>query len=239
MLRPRLKLARSAGSIQLFPYLGGKTRIARRYPAPRYSLIIEPFAGGAAYSLCHACRHPRLAVHLNDMNADVMRVWRFIQQADPRAITALPNLAVGAKIADIPHLSDEERLLLGLWANTVAGGRLCQQVSGWSRKAWHARKIGLARTVSLLRHWQITFGDYLMLENVEATWFIDPPYQGFVGYTHGGSGVDYARLAEWCRARRGQVIVCEREGAAWLPFTPLVRTRGQTNTPYWEMIYTQ
>lgn len=33
--------------------------------------------------------------------------------------------------------------------------------------------------------------------------------------------MDFDALATWCRSRTGQVIVCEQQGATWLPFTPL------------------
>jgi hypothetical protein len=32
-------------------------------------------------------------------------------------------------------------------------------------------------------------------------------------------------LADWCRSRTGQTIVCENAGADWLPFTTLTATR--------------
>ena len=35
-----------------FAYYGAKHELARKYPRPRYPLIIEPFAGAAGYS-CH------------------------------------------------------------------------------------------------------------------------------------------------------------------------------------------
>lgn len=57
----------------------------------------------------------------------------------------------------------------------------------------------------------------------DATWFIDPPYQVVQGeqYPNGAQSIDFAALGDWCRSRRGQVIVCESEGADWLPFSPL------------------
>jgi hypothetical protein len=33
--------------------------------------------------------------------------------------------------------------------------------------------------------------------------------------------INYEELAEWAKARRGQVIVCENGTADWLPFSPL------------------
>jgi site-specific DNA-adenine methylase len=58
---------------------------------------------------------------------------------------------------------------------------------------------------------------------MEATWFVDPPYNNKAGshYKCGSKDIDYNNLAEWCRSRRGQVMVCENAGATWLPFEDL------------------
>ena len=76
----------------------------------------------------------------------------------------------------------------------------------------------------------VRLGDYRSAPDLEATWFVDPPYQPTrgmktgqgLGYAPGCTSreLDYGELAEWCRSRRGQVIVCEQEGADWLPFRP-------------------
>ncbi len=39
-------------------------------------------------------------------------------------------------------------------------------------------------------------------------------------------GASFATLAEWCRTRIGQVMVCENEGATWLPFEPFLAIKG-------------
>lgn len=66
-------------------------------------------------------------------------------------------------------------------------------------------------------------GSYWEAPDVEATWFIDPPYQyaNRRGYKYGASTIDFERLKEFVLSRRGQVIVCEQEGADWMPFMPL------------------
>ncbi len=64
-------------------------------------------------------------------------------------------------------------------------------------------------------------GDYTMAPDVDATWFIDPPYDNAAGENYRHHKLDRYALAQWCRGRRGQVIVCENEGASWLPFAPL------------------
>jgi len=44
-------------------------------------------------------------------------------------------------------------------------------------------------------------------------------------YRYGSDRIDFAHLGEWCRARQGQVIACEAQGATWLPFQPLASTK--------------
>lgn len=53
----------------------------------------------------------------------------------------------------------------------------------------------------------------------QATWFVDPPYQvAGVRYRYNSTRIDFAALGDWCRSLDGQVIVCENDGADWLPF---------------------
>jgi hypothetical protein len=79
----------------------------------------------------------------------------------------------------------------------------------------------IAFQVGFIRHWQIVEGEYWQAPEVQATWFVDPPYQeaGKL-YRCDSSGIDYGHLAQWCRSRYGQTIVCENEGATWLSFRP-------------------
>ncbi|HEY6921951.1 MAG TPA: hypothetical protein VI653_00670 [Steroidobacteraceae bacterium] len=89
-----------------------------------------------------------------------------------------------------------------------------RQFEGWTP----ALRDRVASQVDRIRHWQIIEGDYSLAPNVPATWFIDPPYDNKAGSYYAHSKVDYAALAGWCRTRRGQVLVCENEGATWAPF---------------------
>lgn len=85
----------------------------------------------------------------------------------------------------------------------------------------------IAETLDKIRHWKIELRDYETLQNEKATWFIDPPYVvGGKYYKYGSRDIDYRSLALWCRSREGQVIVCEAEGADWLPFKYLTDSRG-------------
>ena len=64
-------------------------------------------------------------------------------------------------------------------------------------------------------------GSYHEAPDVRATWFVDPPYVGAgTHYRCSSKAIDFDHLGAWCVDRRGQVLVCENEGATWLPFAP-------------------
>src|SRR5271169_3327714 len=78
----------------------------------------------------------------------------------------------------------------------------------------------------LIRHWRVCLGDYNDCDDRMATWFIDPPYSSKSGRLYTYSEIDYGDLGQWCRERTGQKIVCEMEGATWLPFIPFHVAKG-------------
>jgi 16S rRNA G966 N2-methylase RsmD len=84
----------------------------------------------------------------------------------------------------------------------------------------------IANQVAQIKHWQImpSGNQYFNAPDTPATWFIDPPYNNKAGraYKHSSKFIDYTNLSDWCRKREGQVMVCENEGANWLPFKPFI-----------------
>jgi hypothetical protein len=62
---------------------------------------------------------------------------------------------------------------------------------------------------------------YEQVPDIEATWFVDPPYATPAGRHYPFNRFDYAALALWCKNRRGQTIVCEDASSTWLPFSHL------------------
>ncbi|MGN6108961.1 MAG: hypothetical protein ACTHU0_27895 [Kofleriaceae bacterium] len=207
-------------------YYGGKWRAAPSYPAPRHQTIIEPFAGAAGYSLRHGIDRD---VVLVEKYPTIAAIWRYLIAADPAEIRAIPEVD---DVDDLPAwVPQAARWLVGFSMNSAAstprrtlsaGRRMLRakhrQFEGWTA----AQRERVATQVKFIRHWQIIEGDYTLAPDVdEATWFIDPPYErAGRHYVHGSSGIDYAALGAWCRARRGQTIVCEQVGATWLPFRP-------------------
>lgn len=206
-------------------YYGGKWQSARSYPEPRYPTIVEPFAGGAGYSL----RYPERDVILVEKNPKVAAIWRYLIGAEPDRIMSLPD--VGPEGVDAHSLCDAERWLVGFWLNGGVASP-CKTPSKWAQKAksqlfWGERvRRRLASQVESIRHWKIIEGDFESAPDVEATWFVDPPYQrAGKHYPCNLSDDDFRRLAAWCRSRRGQTIVCENMGADWLPFRFHKKTR--------------
>ena len=88
-----------------------------------------------------------------------------------------------------------------------------------------------------IKHWNIIYGCYQDIQNLNATWFIDPPYQ-FGGHAYKESKIDFSHLSQWCKSRNGQVIVCENTKANWLDFKPIKRIRSISSSATTEAIWT-
>jgi hypothetical protein len=209
-----------------FKYFGSKRRHIFHYPPPRYDLIVEPFAGAASYAL----EYPSKQVHLYDVDPHVCRVWKYLISVPEREILSLPDIKQGTTLSEY-NLTAQQATLIGYWLG--ASGRVPRQViSPWAASdpsAFWSKGVRetIASQLQFIRHWKIFSNPYTMAPNNEATWFIDPPYQGKGGsYLHGKSGIDYTYLRDWCNRRSGQVIVCEQEGAEWLPFRHLIDIQG-------------
>lgn len=207
-----------------FSYYGAKFRAARHYPPPLHDTIIEPFAGAAGYSLHYWDRD----VILVDLDECIAGVWDLLIGSDPDDIRALPLVDQDTNIRemDIPPAA---QWLIGFWCGS-GGASPRATVGDWHlhhdsvrNKTWsEATREHVARACACVSHWTIIHGNYTDAPDVEATWFVDPPYvEKGEHYRHGSSGIDYDALGVWCQSRDGQVMVCEQHGADWLPFLHL------------------
>lgn len=119
-------------------------------------------------------------------------------------------------------------------ADATTTGRQFSVTSRMVRK-WPLDQHRILAAIPRIRDWTIVEGSWDALppeiDGLRATWFVDPPYwvpddaagtRGD-GYRFGASQIDFEKLGDWCQSRRGQVIVCEQDGATWLPFRPLRR----------------
>lgn len=205
-----------------FSYYGSKWRAARLYPGPKYPTIIEPFAGGAGYSLRYFDRK----IKLFDANPIVVGVWDYLIHAKASEILALKDIGPGQTVDDLGDVPQEAKWLFGfIVSHAVEAPR--RSPTKFAVHGLRNKKIVIASQLEFIRHWEVKCCEYFSIENEQVTWFIDPPYNNQAGRHYPKQVDDYAVLARWCMSREGQIIVCENEGADWLPFKTLASIRAQ------------
>lgn len=205
----------------MFSYYGSKSKIVDYYPPPKHKRIIEPFAGSARYSL----KYWQNDVTLIDKYENVIKVWQWLKECSEDDINGLPRLKKGDDIRKM-NLSDAEFLFLS-FACSAGSSSPRYTVSKFGEQNAKTLYSNTLKHLHKIKHWEIKLGSYDELENVEATWFIDPPYQfGGHEYKHSNKQINFTELAEWCKTRRGQTIVCENTKANWLSFKPVIEFTG-------------
>lgn len=216
-----------------FSFYGGKWRAAPHYPVPKFDTIVEPFAGAAGYSVRHAERR----IILIDADPIICGLWRYLIGVSSAEILRLP--------VDVQHVDDlgaavpeEAKHLIGWWFNKGTSAprktpsrwmRESARPGGSKPSSWWGPEIRdrIARQVEHIRHWRVIEGDYTVAPNIAATWFVDPPYEK-AGRLYRVKFKKHKELGCWARKRKGQVIVCENEGAEWLPFQPFMWIRSSS-----------
>ena len=218
---------------RLINYYGGKGRSAHRYPAPLHDTIIEPFSGGCGFSIYH--RHKN--VMLFEKDPDVFSAISYVINTDPADILRLPLIEPGQDVLTL-DCSDAAKKLIGFWLNG-GSARTCRHLSKWGSmnyenqsSFWGVKcRERIAQLSSEIKHWRIFNQSFETAPDIEATWFIDPPYQDKGSYYKcSAKDIDFSFLGAWCMKRPGQVIVCENMGADWLPFLPFFELAGAAKT---------
>jgi hypothetical protein len=194
-------------------------------PEPRHDVICEPYAGGAAYAL----RHSEHEVVLCEREKNLVELWPWlIREATEHDVRDIPvGVPVGTDIRTL-GLSQGQALLLKTWQRTNNVGD-CWTISPWGDRPgqWtQSTRARVAEEVGAVKHWRfcddVDGMDLIETLDLDATWFVDPPYQHNYGY--GQPPIDYARLATALLVRRDHVIVCEAvckktgQTPGWLPF---------------------
>tara|TARA_R110000772_G_scaffold249530_2_gene363869 strand:+ start:41063 stop:41746 length:684 start_codon:yes stop_codon:yes gene_type:complete len=225
----------------MFYYYGAKNLLSRYYPSPCYDTIIEPFAGSAAYSCYNMMRNGNLNSIICDKNEDVANAWDFILNCSENDIVNYPTPKIGDYAYDF---------LIKTCSASNASSK-CKKMKYTDRldRVFQIQKRRIIKFFPIRNRIKFILGDYRAIENTQATWFIDPPYQilnknGSVfqngdGYskTCNSTSLDFKELSSYCENRLGQIIVCEKEGADWLPFQKFRKNKTSLNKNYNEVVY--
>lgn len=221
----------------MFKYFGSKLRLADRYPPPRFGTIVEPFAGSAAYAVRHRRNVDRVV--LIEADKRIADLWERLLAMSADDLLSLPAPVQGERSGEILYALAAGRTTRDTPESFIVSPRMAQRFRPMIRR--------MASVIDECRHFEIVNGDFTVAPDVEATWFIDPPYQPTAGrwdrtrggrYLHSNQGIDYEHLGAWAAARRGQVIVCEQSGATWMPWTNTVVHRSGTHDAYHEVWWT-
>lgn len=210
----------------MFYYYGSKARLAPAYPIPRYPLVVEPFAGAAAYAVRSLCDRYAEEALLVDRDPRVVEMWERLIAMTPAQVLALPDLVPGDRTTDPLHMTIATSNAWGTLKRLTVTTRMAG--------AWPKMRANIAYALPYVAgRVTIRHGDYQTAREAgEATYFVDPPYQTLVaggargaGYAPGcnAAALDFATLGAWCLNLPGQVIATEQDGADWLPFHPLRR----------------
>ncbi len=214
----------------MFYYYGRKKQIAKYYPEPNYETIIEPFAGAAAYSLYSD--NWKKQVILIEKDKKVSSIWDWlINEASSEQIRNLPSLKPGEKSSEFLHI---------IHASTkMAFKYKTIKVTPVLARNWEISKRLMSENLFKIKHWKIILGDYTLAPDIEATWFIDPPYKNEpgMGYYHSSANLNYENLSNWSLKRKGELIFCEGEYGDYLPFKPLIDLKGVAGKVSKELIF--
>ena len=213
----------------LFKWFGSKWQSAKHYPSPRHSRVIEPFAGGAGYSLNHSDKQ----VQIWDDDPNLQRLWSWlIHEATQASILDIPiHVPVSTDIRTL-GLDEGQCLLLKHWQRTNSVGD-CWTISPWGDLPgqWTENtRARVADEIGGIKHW--TFARPTWSQQDPATWFVDPPYLYNYRYRADLPDFDFAGLVSGINTvhQDSLLIVCEAtrkgDGAIpdYLPFSPSHRS---------------
>lgn len=218
-----------------FSFYGSKFNLAPRYPAPQFDSIVELFAGSAAY----ACCYPHFKVRLVDADPSIYALWSYLISVKESEILFLPDIQLGQDI-DSLGVCEEAKILIGFWCGkgqTTPARRILD--NRWTRNYkldhlchyWGYKvRERIAFQLQFIRHWSISLASWENeVDERQCTWFIDPPYQNDAGSHYRCNHIDYNNLRSSIYALSGQVIVCEQQGAMWLPFLPFASIKANNS----------
>lgn len=207
-----------------FSYYGAKYTVAKYVGPPRAALVIEPFAGSAAYSTRYAATR---RVALYDISEDICALWDWLIKCSEWDVRLIPDYFDNYE--QVERLPRGASLLVRFWISKGRTEPSCT-LSPWYfqyRNAKDCRVWGpsvkdrIIKQKPYIAKWTCENLPYWKVPMRDGHWHVDPPYANDAGSRYPFSNVNYADLALWCRNLPGTVDVFDNEGATWLPFKPL------------------
>lgn len=217
----------------MFYLYGAKNLLARYYQRPMHNVIVEPFAGSAAYSLYHLRNNPEARAVLIDSNDLIAGAWDFIKHCSPKDVAEYRTPKIGTYTDDF--------LLKTCTSSNSAHQPAKMKVTKRMLDVFEYQRRRILSLLPLRDRITFVHDDYRAFPNIEATWFIDAPYQRATDRLeknrNSRRNLGFRLLAEYARERRGQVIVCEKEGADWMPFEPFKANKNSNDRKYNEVVW--
>lgn len=188
-------------------------------------------------------KNPQLKAYLIEKDIKVYNTWKYLLSCSIDDIINYPT----------PKINSQTDDFLIMTCSVSNATSKCNSMKYTERleKVFNIQKNKLIKLHHLKDRIEIINDDYENIKNQECTWFIDPPYQlnnsvnkntifaNGNGYSKlcNSDGMDYSALAEFCKSRLGQVIVCEKNLADWLPFQQLKNGKTSLGKLYKEVVW--
>lgn len=207
----------------LIPWPGGKSRLAKTLLPlfPSHTCYVEPFAGAAA--LLFARSDPAKIEVLNDINGDLIRLYRCVQHHLDEFVRqfrwALHSREMfnWLKLAHLDGLTDIQRAARFFFLQRSGySGRVEGQTFGYSttsRPGLNLLRIEEALSEAHLRLAEVTIENlpwedvFRRYDRPHTLFFCDPPYWRTQGYGVQFGRDQYTELAAWLRRAAGKVIL--------------------------------
>ena len=204
-------------------WAGGKAwllpHLEKHFPWIRERRIVEPFAGGAAFSLGI---EPKRAL-LNDKCLPLMEFWSAVKQGHDLVLPEAENTKE-SYLEERHRFNDRRRSYLNASLQFYYLNRHCfnglyrENSKGESNVPFGKYDnpqygFDVAPYAKLMEEWQIMSEDFETVHmRIDDFVFSDPPYdEGYTGYVAGGfSWADQLRLAHWLAERPGPVLTTNR-----------------------------
>lgn len=209
--------------IPLLKWAGGKRwlipELMRFWNPEKYSMYIEPFAGGLAYAL-NIC--PKCAI-INDINPHLINFYKWVKRGLISDISMKNDEKFYYVSRDrfneliaTQEDSTKEAALLFYYLNRTGFNGLCR----FNKSGYFNVPFGTYKNINyktdfneykkVFRKWKLMCGDFGTIPiNKNDFVYLDPPYDvDFVNYSKEGFGwEDQIRLAKWASSQECIVLI--------------------------------